>query len=200
MVNTQIGVLALQGGFDPHLRMLAQLGYPARKVRDPQDLEGLAGLVLPGGESTTLGKLMQRFGILEAIRRHHTRGMAILGTCAGLILLARDIRGSDQIRLGLLDIEVERNAYGPQVESFEASVRWWDGSETPAVFIRAPIVRRTGDKVEVLAEREARPVLIRQGRILGSTYHPELTEDTRVHRLFLEFCGVNGAAPGAPGN
>lgn len=190
-MSLTVGVLALQGGFDPHLRSLRRLGVNARKVLDPRDLDGLAGLVLPGGESTTIGKMMRRFGFLEALPEAHARGLCLFGTCAGLILLAKEILGSDQIRLGLLDVSVQRNAYGPQVESFESEVLWEDGTTSPAVFIRAPIVRTVGPGVEVLARQEGIPVLLRQGRILGASFHPELTEDLRVHRLFLELCAAD---------
>ncbi len=184
-------MLALQGGFDPHLRALDRLGVPSCKVLYVQDLEGIDGLILPGGESTTIGKMLARFGFLEVIPQAVSRGLALFGTCAGMILLARQIRHYDQVHLGLLDIEVERNAYGPQVESFESSVRWRDGRTTPAVFIRAPIIRRLGPQVEVLAEQEGLPVLVRQDRILAASFHPELTTDLSVHRYFLELCGAD---------
>lgn len=195
-MSLTVGVLALQGGFDPHLRSLQRLGVNARRVLDPRDLDGLAGLVLPGGESTTIGKMMRRFGFLEALPEAHARGLCLFGTCAGLILLAKEILGSDQIRLGLLDVTVQRNAYGPQVESFESEVLWEDGTTSQAVFIRAPIVRAVGPGVEILARQEGVPVLIRQDRILGASFHPELTEDLRVHRLFLELCAAS--VPTAP--
>lgn len=198
-----IGVLALQGGFDPHLRALEKLSLApqgmdprgqaigevaTRKVLYPRDLDGLDGLILPGGESTTIGKMMARFGFFDAILESHAKGLAIFGTCAGLILLAKEIRHHDQVHLGLLDIEVERNAYGPQVESFESSVQWWDGRSTPAVFIRAPIIRRLGKTIQVLAEQEGVPVLIQQGKILAASFHPELTTDLSVHRYFVRLC------------
>ncbi len=172
----KIGVLAVQGNFREHLAMLRRLGAEAVEVRKPEQLEGLDGLVVPGGESTTFMRLMRLYGLDEAIRAF--RG-PILGTCAGMIVLDRD-------HLGLVDLEVERNAYGRQLASFEADLSLaGESSPLRGVFIRAPRVRATGD-VEVLAEHEGRPVLVRDGRILVASFHPELTEDTRVHELFLD--------------
>ena len=173
----KIGVLALQGNFREHAAMLRQLGADPVEVRKPEQLEGLDGLVVPGGESTTFMRLMRLYGLEDAIRRFE---QPILGTCAGLIVLDRD-------HLGLLDLEVERNAYGRQVASFEADLEL-RGEDVPlrGVFIRAPRVDRVGDGVEVLAELDGKPVLLRQGRFLVATFHPELTDDTRVHELFLD--------------
>jgi pyridoxal 5'-phosphate synthase pdxT subunit len=173
----RIGVLALQGAFREHAQMLRRLGADAVEVRLPEELNGLDGLVIPGGESTTIMRLARIYGLDEAIRRH--RG-AILGTCAGMIMLDRE-------HLGLADLEVERNAYGRQVRSFEADVEL-AGDERPlrGVFIRAPRIRRAGPDVEVLGELDGEPVLVRDGRLLLATFHPELTDDERVHRLFLE--------------
>jgi 5'-phosphate synthase pdxT subunit len=173
----KIGVLALQGNFREHAAMLRRLGAEPVEVRKPEQLEGLDGLVVPGGESTTFMRLMRLYGLEEAIRRFE---QPILGTCAGLIVLDRD-------HLGLVDVEVARNAYGRQVFSFEADLDL-AGQDTPlrGVFIRAPRVTGTGDDVEVLAELGGEPVLLRQGRFLVATFHPELTDDTRVHELFLE--------------
>ncbi len=172
----KIGVLAVQGNFREHLAMLRRLGAEAVEVRKPEQLEGLDGLVVPGGESTTFMRLMRLYGLDEAIRAF--RG-PILGTCAGMIVLDRD-------HLGLIDVEVDRNAYGRQLASFEADLSLaGESSPLRGVFIRAPRVRATGD-VEVLAEHEGRPVLVRDGRILVASFHPELTEDTRVHELFLD--------------
>ena len=157
--------------------MLRCLGADPVEVRKPEQLEGLDGLVIPGGESTTFMRLMRLYGLEEAVRRFE---QPILGTCAGLILLDRE-------HLGLLDVDVARNAYGRQVASFEADLQL-TGDDRPlrGVFIRAPRVERTGDDVEVLAELDGEPVLLRQGRLLVATFHPELTDDTRVHELFLE--------------
>jgi 5'-phosphate synthase pdxT subunit len=173
----KIGVLAVQGNFREHAAMLRRLGVQPIEVRKPDQLEGLDGLVIPGGESTTFMRLMRLYGLEEAVRRFER---PILGTCAGLIVLDRE-------HLGLLDIDVERNAYGRQVASFEADLDL-AGEREPlrGVFIRAPRVERVGGDVEVLAELDGEPVLLRQGRFLVATFHPELTDDTRVHRLFLD--------------
>ena len=173
----KIGVLALQGNFREHAAMLRRLGAEAVEVRKPEQLEGLDGLVVPGGESTTFMRLMRLYGLEDAIRRFE---QPVLGTCAGLIVLDRD-------HLGLVDLEVARNAYGRQVFSFEADLAL-AGEDEPlrGVFIRAPRVIATGNGVEVVAELDGEPVLLRQGRFLIATFHPELTEDTRVHELFLD--------------
>jgi len=173
----KIGVLALQGNFREHAAMLRRLGAEAVEVRKPEQLEGLDGLVVPGGESTTFVRLMRLYGLEDAIRAFQ---QPMLGTCAGLIVLDRD-------HLGLVDVEVARNAYGRQVSSFEADLEL-AGEDEPlrGVFIRAPRVTAAGDGVEVLAKLEGEPVLLRQGRFLVATFHPELTDDTRVHELFLE--------------
>ena len=171
----KIGVLAVQGNFREHGVMLRRLGADVVEVRKPEELEGLDGLVVPGGESTTFLRLMKLYGLDEAIRAFEA---PILGTCAGMIVLDRD-------HLGLVDVEVDRNAYGRQVASFEADLSLaGESSPLRGVFIRAPRVRVTGD-VEVLAEHQGEPVLVRDGRVLVASFHPELTEDTRVHELFL---------------
>jgi len=173
----KIGVLAIQGNFREHGAMLRGLGADVVEVRKPEELEGLAGLVVPGGESTTFMRLMRLYGLDEAIRAFDR---PILGTCAGMIVLDRD-------HLGLVDVEVDRNAYGRQVASFEADLALaGESSPLRGIFIRAPRVRVTGGDVEVLAEHEGEPVLVRDGRIIAASFHPELTEDTRVHELFLQ--------------
>jgi 5'-phosphate synthase pdxT subunit len=173
----KIGVLAVQGNFREHAAMLRRLGAEAVEVRKPEELDGLDGLVIPGGESTTFMRLMRLYGLEEAVRGFEP---PMFGTCAGLIVL-------DQQHLGLLDIDVRRNAYGRQVSSFEADLELPSESEPlRGVFIRAPRVERAGDAVEVLAELDGEPVLLRQGRFLVATFHPELTDDTRVHELFLD--------------
>jgi 5'-phosphate synthase pdxT subunit len=173
----KIGVLALQGNFREHAAMLRRLGAEPVEVRKPEQLDGLNGLVVPGGESTTFMRLMRLYGLEEAIRRFE---QPILGTCAGLIVLDRD-------HLGLVDVEVARNAYGRQVFSFEADLDL-KGEDEPlrGVFIRAPRVTSAGNDVEVLAALDGEPVLLRQGRFLVATFHPELTDDTRVHELLLD--------------
>ncbi len=171
-----IGVLAVQGNFREHTAMLRRLGAEVVEVRLPEELDGLDGLVIPGGESTAIGRLIRLYGLEEAIRQF--RG-AIFGTCAGMILLDRN-------HLGLVDLEVDRNAYGRQVASFETDLELGDGEPLRGVFIRAPRVREAGPEVEVLAEHAGEPVLLRQGRFLVASFHPELTDDTRVHERFLE--------------
>jgi 5'-phosphate synthase pdxT subunit len=172
----RIGVLALQGNFREHAAMLRRLGANAVEVRKPEELEGLDGLVIPGGESTTFMRLMRLYGVDEAVREF---AGPVLGTCAGMIVLDRN-------HLGAVDVEVDRNAFGRQVASFEADLAL-AGEEEPlrGVFIRAPRVREAGPEVEVLAELEGEPVLLRQGRFIVASFHPELTDDTRVHELFL---------------
>jgi len=172
----KIGVLAVQGNFREHAATLRRLGADVVEVRKPEQLEGLDGLVVPGGESTTFMRLMQLYGLDEALRSF---AGPVLGTCAGMIVL-------DRRHLDLIDLEVDRNAYGRQVASFEADLRLGDDARPlRGVFIRAPRVRDQGADVEVLAEHDGEPVLLRQGRFLVASFHPELTEDTRVHELFL---------------
>jgi 5'-phosphate synthase pdxT subunit len=173
----KIGVLAVQGNVREHTTMLRRLGAEVVEVRKPEQLDGLDGLVVPGGESTTFMRLMRLYGLDEALR---TFAGPVFGTCAGMIVLDRE-------HLALMDLEVDRNAYGRQVASFEADLDL-KGEARPlrGVFIRAPRVRDHGDEVEVLAEHDVEPVLLRQGRFLVASFHPELTEDTRVHELFLE--------------
>jgi pyridoxal 5'-phosphate synthase pdxT subunit len=182
-----IGVLALQGAFREHRLMLESLGCAVREVRLPKHLEGLDGIVFPGGESTTIGKLMVHYGFLEALPAFYNAGGAVWGTCAGAILLANDIVGSDQPRLNLLEISVKRNAFGRQVDSFETplEVKGLD-APFPAVFIRAPIIASVDSSVEVLAKYQDDIVLVRKNRLLASSFHPELTRDSRLHRYFLE--------------
>jgi 5'-phosphate synthase pdxT subunit len=177
----RVGVLAVQGNFREHAAMLRRLGADVVEVRKPEQLDGLDGLVVPGGESTAFMRLMRLYGLDEAVR---TFAGPVFGTCAGMIVL-------DRGHLGLMDLEVDRNAYGRQVASFEADLRLRDDDEPlRGVFIRAPRVRDVGGGVEVLAEHDGEPVLLRQGRFLVASFHPELTEDTRVHELFLD--GVRG--------
>ena len=183
-----IGVLSLQGDVPEHLRALEEAGASAIQVKTREALETVDGLVIPGGESTTVGMLLERFDLMEPLRRRVAGGMPLFGTCTGLILMAKEIAGSNQPRIGCMDVTVKRNAYGRQVDSFEADVAASVLGEEPvrAVFIRAPQVTGVAPDVEVLAETEAGPVLVRQGRLLGATFHPELTGDCRIHRLFVE--------------
>ncbi len=186
----KIGVLALQGDFAEHARILRALGQQPVEVRLPGQLEGLAGLIIPGGESTTIGKLAVDYGLLGPLRAAARAGLPVWGTCAGLILLAEDI-GRDQPLVGGLDVEVERNAFGRQVDSFETDldIAGLPGGPFRAVFIRAPLVRSAGEEVEVLARlADGRIVAVRQGRLLGTSFHPELTDDLRLHAHFVEIC------------
>lgn len=189
---TEVGVLALQGDFAAHGAALRGAGAEPREVRRIGDLDGLTGLVLPGGESTTLLHLMGDEPWFEALRRFHDDGGALFGTCAGAILLARQVV-PDQRSLGLLDVVVERNAYGRQAESFEARVETDGGAGTlEALFIRAPRIRNVGPGVETLAGIDGEPVLVRQGRVLAATFHPELTTSLGLHRLFVGMARVPG--------
>ena len=185
--RARIGVLALQGAFREHAQVLQRLGTDVVEVRLPEDLAGLDGLVIPGGESTTIMHLARLYGLEDAIRRFRA---PILGTCAGMIVL-------DRAHLGLADLEVDRNAYGRQVKSFEADVELvGDDEPLRGVFIRAPRIRDVGADVEVLGELDGEPVLVRDGRLLLATFHPELTDDPRVHERFLELVDeVAGVRP-----
>jgi 5'-phosphate synthase pdxT subunit len=190
-------VLALQGDFAAHASLLGWLGADVRAVRRVHELEGLTGLVIPGGESTTLLRLMADEPWFDALRAFHDGGGALFGTCAGAILLSREVRGPAQPSLGLLDAVIDRNAYGRQVDSFETDLRLSDPDATARVaFIRAPRFASSGPSVEVLARHEGSPVLVRQGRVLAATFHPEITGDTTVHRRFLDGVGAAAAASG----
>ena len=188
----KIAVVALQGDFQKHIDMLQTLGADAFNARLPKDVERADALVLPGGESTAIGRLLTRYGMDDAIKAAHTEGKPIYGTCAGLILLSRAVtadtgeRGG-QPTLGLLDVVVARNAFGRQVDSFEVplSVPVLGPEPLGAVFIRAPYVVEAGPGVDVLARHDGKIVFVKQGTLLGSAFHPELTGDTRVHELFL---------------
>ncbi|ABF45405.1 pyridoxal phosphate synthase yaaE subunit [Deinococcus geothermalis DSM 11300] len=188
-----LGVLALQGAFREHRQRLEALGVRVTEVRRPGDLAGLQGLILPGGESTTIARLMTDFGLWQPVRDFHAAGGALWGTCAGAILLAREVLGGPpqfgghQASLALMDLSVRRNAFGRQVDSFRVplAVRGL-AAPFPAVFIRAPVIERVGEGVDVLARHQGQIVLARQGRLLASAFHPELTPDPRLHALFLE--------------
>lgn len=181
----KIGVLALQGDFREHAAMLRSLGADVRDVRLPDQLNGLDGLVIPGGESTTIAKLMRLYALDEEIVEF--RG-ALFGTCAGMIVLARAATDGtpDQPQLGLIDIVVQRNGYGRQVASFESDVSLGEGSTVPGVFIRAPRIVSIGEHVEELGHVAGEPVIVREGRVLAACFHPELTANTSTHELFLE--------------
>ena len=183
----RIGVLALQGDFEAHARKLGHVGAEILEVRRPEQLRSVRGLVLPGGESTTLLNLMQDAPWFEQLRTFHERGGAILATCAGTILIAREVREPSQPSLGLLDAVIQRNGYGRQIDSFETQLDV-AGCDAPlhAMFIRAPRFLALGPRVVVLARFEGQPVLVREGRILAATFHPELSDDCELHRQFMK--------------
>jgi 5'-phosphate synthase pdxT subunit len=189
-----IGILAIQGDYEAHAKMLDRLGAPHTYVRCPEDLGDVAGVILPGGESTTHLKVMKEEGLFDALKQFAANGGAFFGTCAGAILLAREVHGPAQNSLGLLDVSVLRNGYGRQLASdVHRGQTKLSGEPLEMVFIRAPIIESVGEEVEVLAEDAGHPVLVRQGKILASTFHPELTHDSSVHEYFLKMAR-NGSA------
>jgi len=194
-VSSTIGVLALQGAFAAHLDLLSSLDVVGRPVRLPSDLDGLDGLILPGGESTTMSNLLRSYDLLGPLNEFISAGHPVFGTCAGMILLSdRILDGrADQIALKSIDIVVRRNGYGRQVDSFETDIDV-DGFDSAfhAVFIRAPRIEEVGPDVDVLARHEGVPVLVRQGTVMAASFHPELTNDDRIHRLFADM--VRGAS------
>jgi 5'-phosphate synthase pdxT subunit len=197
-----IGVLDLQGDVREHVAAVADFGLESRRVKWPDDLRGLAGLILPGGESTTLSMLLSSTGLFDAVGEFLEAGIPVLGTCAGLVLLAREVLDGrpDQRSFGALDAVVRRNGFGRQVASFETELAFGEGPPLPAVFIRAPFVVAVGPEVDVLAEVRHRgqgfegpqssPALVRQGNVLASCFHPELTNDRRVHGIFVDMCSA----------
>ncbi len=189
----RIGVLALQGDFEQHRKALDRIGADSAEVRLPGQLDAVSGLIIPGGESTTLLKLLDAWDFVPALEKFHAAGRPIFGTCAGLILLAREVRSPAQFSLGLIDVAVERNAYGRQKESFE-SVGTADLGSGPAplkmVFIRAPRIRRVGENVTPLAQHGDECVMARQGSVLVASFHPELTDEPAVHQYFAEMVGA----------
>jgi len=186
-VDMKIGVLALQGAVAEHIRSLEGAGAQGIAVKHTAQLDELDGLILPGGESTTIGKLMRKYGFIEAVRDFAGRGKPIFGTCAGLILLAARLEGGEEPHLALMDMTVARNAFGRQRESFETELDV-KGLDSPlrAVFIRAPLIKEVGPQVEVLATYKGEIVAARQGNLLASSFHPELTDDVRMHGLLLD--------------
>jgi 5'-phosphate synthase pdxT subunit len=187
--SSRIGILALQGDFGAHGAALERCGVQSAEIRKPDQLDALDGLIVPGGESTTLLKLMDEWGFVPALREFHAAGQPIFGTCAGLIVLATEVENPRQFSLGFIDATVERNAYGRQRESFEERGQaTLDGRVVPLemVFIRAPRIRRLGGQVAVLATRGGEPVMARQGSVLVATFHPELTQDPTVHLYFCQ--------------
>jgi len=194
-VGPRVGVPALQGAFAAHARTLADVGARPVEVRTPGDLDGVSALVMPGGESTTMSFLLESSGLFDVIAERLDNGMAVFGTCAGMILLADDVLDGrpDQRRFGAIDIAVRRNGYGRQVDSFEADVAVAGLEAAPfhGVFIRAPLVESAGPAVTVLATHDGHPVLVRQGSSLAAAFHPELTNDRRLHQMYLQFQGAS---------
>lgn len=183
----RIGILALQGAFREHRLMIEKCGHTACEIRKPAELDDIEGLIIPGGESTTIGKLLVEYGLIDKIKERAGQGMSIYGTCAGMILLAKDIVDSNQPRLGLMDITVKRNAFGRQLESFEADLAVAEFGSQPvkAVFIRAPYIEKAADNVTIMASVDNKIVIARQGKMLVSAFHPELTDDDRLHKYFI---------------
>lgn len=181
----KVGILALQGDVREHISILKKLNAEAVSVKMPEDLEDIDALIIPGGESTTMGFLMKKYGLDKKIKEKYSQGMPIYGTCAGAILLAKNIVESRQPKLALIDIEIERNAYGRQNESFEANLEIKEIGDFKGVFIRAPIIKKIYNGAEILAEHNKFPVMIKQDNILITTFHPELTNDSRIHDYFL---------------
>jgi pyridoxal 5'-phosphate synthase pdxT subunit len=183
-----VGICSLQGDFVKHAEVLAALDTNFIYVRSKSELHGIDGIILPGGESTTIGKLLDRFSLLDPLKKLIQEGLPVMATCAGAILLAQEIEGSDQLRLGTLDITVKRNAYGPQGESFETDIDVPSLGSFPVrgIFIRAPLITRLGKHVKVLARFEENPVLVQERRILAATFHPELAGELRIHKYFIE--------------
>ena len=191
-----IGVLAVQGDFLEHRQALGRIGIDAPEIRLPHQLDDIDGLIIPGGESTTIVQLIDIYGFRDALRQRAQSGMAIWGTCAGMIVIADRLTDKRPEPLRLMDIEVSRNAFGRQVDSFEADIEFEDieGAPFHCVFIRAPVVNRVGESVKVLATLEdGRPVAVRQGNMLATAFHPELTGDSRIHALFARMVGKRGS-------
>ncbi|MEE9324006.1 MAG: pyridoxal 5'-phosphate synthase glutaminase subunit PdxT [Dehalococcoidia bacterium] len=190
-----VGVLALQGDFLEHLQALRRVGVEAKEVRLPRELEEVDGLIIPGGESTTIARLMKIYDLAEPIKGQAQAGLPIFGTCAGMIVVAQNILDFDQFSLDLIDIDVKRNAFGRQVDSFEMDLPVKDLGEEPfhTVFIRAPIIQRTGPEVKVIAQLpDGTPVAAKQGNVMVSSFHPELTDDPRFHVYFTSMINAGG--------
>jgi pyridoxal 5'-phosphate synthase pdxT subunit len=184
----KIGVLAVQGAFREHERILKNLGCETVLVKRKEHLEGLEGLVFPGGESTSMGRLMREYDLINPIRDMAQEGVPMFGTCAGMIIMANRITGGEESHLGIMDVEVNRNSFGRQVDSFETDLDMPAVGENPfpAVFIRAPHIREVGKETGVLAKYEDRVVAVQQGNMMATSFHPELTEDNRIHAYFLD--------------
>jgi 5'-phosphate synthase pdxT subunit len=183
----KIGVLALQGAVAEHIRMIGQAGGEGVSVKRPEQLRDLQGIIIPGGESTTIGKLMRTYGFIDALREFHRQGNPVFGTCAGLIVIAKEIAGEPEAHLGLMDIKVARNAFGRQRESFETDLEVKGiADDVRAVFIRAPLIEEVGTGVDVLSAYKGQIVAAQQGSLLATSFHPELTDDHRIHGYFLD--------------
>lgn len=190
----EVGVLAVQGDFAEHIAVLAKLGVKAREVRLPEHLDSLDGLIIPGGESTTLSRLMTIYNLREPMQQMASEGCAVWGTCAGMIMLAQEITENDPVPLGIMDIGVQRNAFGRQIDSFEQSldVSVFGPDPYHAIFIRAPLIIRVGKDVKVLSALDVdRPVAVQQENLMATSFHPELTDDYRFHSYFLELTNGN---------
>ncbi len=187
-MNKRIGVLAIQGAFREHRKILEKLGVETVEIRSQEDLSGIDGLIIPGGESTAIGKQLVIDGFGEKIIKMAQEGFPVFGTCAGMILLSKKIDQSEQYSLKLMDTLVRRNAFGRQIASFEADlkIKGFEGDRVRAVFIRAPFVLEAGAEIDVLSEYEGKIVFVRQDNLLASAFHPELTDDSRVHEYFLK--------------
>lgn len=183
----RVGVVAIQGDFEKHIQAIEAIGGEAVEVRTREELKGVDRAIIPGGESTTVGLLMERFGLGDELKARAAEGMPIWGTCMGMIMMAHEVDGRSQYTLDLLDITVQRNAFGAQVHSFEDEVRI-EGLDEPVtgVFIRAPIVTRLGEGVQGLAKYDGKTVAVRKGNLIGTSFHPELTDDRRMHDWFLK--------------
>lgn len=191
----KIGVLAVQGAFIEHEKMIEALGHEAFEIRQKRDLEQeFDGLILPGGESTVMGKLLRNLGLFEPLQQKITQGMPVLGTCAGLILLASKLAEDDTVHFGTLPVTVKRNAYGRQLGSFQIEAEVAHVGEIPLTFIRAPYIESAGDGVEILARVDGNIVAVQYGRQLGISFHPEVTDSTAVHEYFLSLCKACQAA------
>ena len=193
----EVGVLAIQGDFAEHIAVLGKLGVTAREIRLPEQLDSLDGLIIPGGESTTLSRLMTIYHLREPIAQMAAQGLAVWGTCAGMIMLSREITEQDPVPLDVMDIGVQRNAFGRQVDSFEQDLDVSALGEAPyhAIFIRAPVIIRVGQGVKVLSALEdERPVAVQQGNLMATSFHPELTNDYRFHSYFLDLANGNDSS------
>lgn len=186
----RVAVLAMQGDFAEHIHALKKLGADAFEARTPADIDSADGIIIPGGESTTITRLMKEYGLWDSVKQAHAEGKAVWGTCAGMIIASRSIVGQDRAQetLGIIDIDTQRNAYGRQLDSFEENIQSSAINGVPfrAIFIRAPIIKRVGSKVQVIATSANKsPIAVREGKVMATSFHPELTEDTRFHAYFL---------------